>query len=398
MATVYTEGNSTTAYADDNKGDPDTPETDRRQTEFLATLAHELRNPLAPLRNSLEIIRVARNDPAVFDEACKVMERQMGHMVRLIDDLLDVSRMTRGRIILRKERIDVGSVVQDAVEASRPLIEASSQELTVTVPRPPVYVDADRTRLAQVVTNLLNNSAKYTGPRGKIWLTVEPSGNEILIRVKDTGIGFPKELKSQLFDMFTHAGEPPDRLQEGLGIGLTLVRGLVQKHGGSVEASSAGPGHGSEFTVRLPAISPGPYEKANGKRSDQSGGGRSGQRILVVDDNKDSAASLAMMLRMMGHQTNTTFDGIEAIEKASSFRPNVVLLDIGLPKLGGYEACRRIRAEPWGQSIVLIALTGWGQEEDKRRAKEAGFNFHLVKPVDPAVIQKMLAGLVRVPA
>jgi PAS domain S-box-containing protein len=369
---------------------------DRRKSEFLAMLAHELRNPLAPLRNGLHILRLAGERGAVAAEARAMMERQLEQMVRLIDDLLDLSRITSGKIELRKEQIDLATVVQHAVETSRPLMDASGHELTVTLPPQPVVVYADRTRVAQVFTNLLNNSAKYTARGGHIWLTCEQQGSDVVVKVKDTGVGIAPDMLARIFDMFTQVDRSLDRSQGGLGIGLSLVRRLVEMHGGSVEAYSAGPGRGSEFVVRLSVVlSPdqGPQRVGSDVAS------RSPQcRILVVDDNKDSANSLALVLKMTGHDTRTAHDGLEAVEAAKTFRPDVVLLDIGLPKLNGYDACRSIRAQPWGESMVLIALTGWGQEEDKCRSKEAGFNFHLIKPVDPADLEKLLAGLVLTPA
>jgi two-component system, chemotaxis family, CheB/CheR fusion protein len=371
-------------------------EADRRKSEFLAMLAHELRNPLAPLRNGLQILRLAGDNGVVAAEARTMMERQLENVVRLIDDLLDLSRITSGRIELRKEQIDLATVVQSAVETSRPLIEAAGHELTVTLPPKPVVVYADRIRLAQVFANLLNNSAKYTERGGRIGLTVERQGSDVLVTVKDTGMGIAADMLERIFDMFTQVDRSLDRSQGGLGIGLSLVRRLVEMHGGRVEASSEGPGKGSEFTVRLSAVlspgqGPGRVDGDDGHRSPK-------YRILVVDDNKDSANSLATLLKLRGHDARTAHDGLEAVEMAKKFRPDVVLLDVGMPKLNGYDACRSIRAQPWGAGMVLIALTGWGREADRSRSKEAGFNFHLVKPVDLADLEKLLAGLVLTPA
>jgi signal transduction histidine kinase len=372
-------------------------EADRRKSEFLALLAHELRNPLAPLRNGLQIMRLANHDATAMDQARTMMERQLGHMVRLIDDLLDLSRITNGKIELRQERIDLTAAVCDAVEACRPLIEASGHELAVTLPPVPVYVDADRTRLAQVFANLLNNSAKYTERGGHIRLAVERHGSDAVVTVTDDGVGIPADKLPKVFDMFMQVERSLERSQGGLGIGLSLVRGLVEMHGGRVEAHSDGPGRGSEFVVRLTsALSPvrGPQEDGGGDGTRRS----SKCRILIVDDNEDAALSLGMMLKIMGHDTRTAHDGLAAVEAAGLYRPDVVLLDIGLPRLNGYDACRRIREQPWGEGMVLIALTGWGQDEDKRLSKEAGFNFHLVKPLDPAALEKLLAGLLLTPA
>ncbi len=368
-------------------------EADRRKSDFLATLAHELRNPLAPLRNGLHILRMADQDAAAVEEARLMMERQLGHMVRLIDDLLDLSRITNGKLELRKERIDLQAVVKDAVESARPQIEQAGQELRVLLPRKPIEVEADRTRLAQVFGNLLDNGAKYTERGGHIRLTLEQQGSDAVVTVADDGVGIPADVLPLIFDMFTQANGTLERSRGGLGIGLSLVRRFVEMHGGSVEACSAGPGKGSEFVVRLPVApprarethaQPGAYEPA--PRASQ-------YRILVVDDNRDAAISASLLLKISGHETRTAHDGLEALEVAAAFRPDVVLLDLGLPKLNGYDVCSRIRAEPWGKTMLLIALSGWGQDQDKRRSKEAGFNFHLVKPVDPASLQKLLAGL-----
>jgi signal transduction histidine kinase len=370
---------------------------DRNKNEFLATLAHELRNPLAPLRNGLQIMRMSGNDPAMAEQAHAMMERQLGHMVRLIDDLLDVSRINKGKVALRKERIDLASVVQDAVETSRSLIESAGHRLTVTLPPKPVTVNADRTRLAQVFANLLNNSAKYTAPGGSIALGVERQGTDIVVSVKDDGIGIPRDMLPKIFDTFMQVDHSLERSQGGLGIGLSLVRALVGMHNGTVEARSEGHGKGSEFIVRLSdAVATEDHSKPRDGPDFRATS--SSYRILVVDDNRDSALSLAMMLKIIGHDTRTAHDGEAAVELAQSFRPDVMLLDIGLPKMNGYDACRAIRSQPWGKSIVLIALTGWGQDEDKLHSKEAGFNFHMIKPVDPEALAKILNGLLVTPA
>ncbi len=369
----------------------------RRKSEFLAILAHELRNPLAPIRNGLQIMRLAEDDKAAGAMARAMMERQLGQMARLIDDLLDLSRIANGKIELRKQRIDLMSAVQDAVETSGQLIEAAGHEFTVSVPPRPVYVEADRTRLAQVFANLLNNSAKFTPHGGHVRLAVEQQGSDVVVKVCDNGVGIPVDMLSTIFDMFTQVDHSLERSQGGLGIGLNLVRGLVEMHGGRVEVNSDGPGTGSEFVVRLPvSLTPGREHRQDGK--DGCSRCPSSYRILVVDDNRDSADSLSMLLELMGHDTRTAYDGFEAVTTATAFRPEVVLLDIGLPKLNGYDACRRIREQPRGEAVVIIALTGWGQDEDKCRSKEAGFNFHMVKPVDPAALEKLLAGLLMFPS
>jgi len=382
---------------DRKRAEEEVREASRRKSEFLAMLAHELRNPLAPIRNGLQILRLAGNNSVAAAEARSMMERQFGQMVRLIDDLLDLSRITKGKIELRKQEFDLAAAVQDAVETSRPLIEASGHQLTVTLPPRPVYVDGDRTRLAQVFANLLNNSAKYTPQGGRISLLVERHGSDVVVTVKDNGVGIAADMLPKVFEMFTQVDHSLERSQGGLGIGLSLVRGLVEMHGGRVEVHSEGDGKGSEFIVRLSVLlSPGRVRQQNGE--DHSARCSSAYRILIVDDNKDSAISLGMMLELMGHETRMVHDGLAALEAALAFRPDVVLLDLGLPKLNGYEVCRRIREQPWGEAVVLIAQTGWGQEEDKCRSKEAGFNFHMVKPIDPDALEKLLAGLLVVPA
>jgi signal transduction histidine kinase/ActR/RegA family two-component response regulator len=366
-------------------------EADRRKDEFLATLAHELRNPLAPLRNVVELLQRSGGDPTIAEQARSVMGRQLDQMVRLVDDLLDVSRISQGKVQLRKERVELQAVVRSALEAAGPFLQAQGHEWTVTLPPDPIGLEGDAARLAQVLANLLNNAAKYTERGGHIRLTAERRGNEAVVSVRDTGIGIAAEHLPHLFRMFSQVAPALERSQGGLGIGLSLVRGLVELHGGRVEARSGGPGRGSEFVVRLPVVDAplphGPQQPAEGPRED---GGRK-RRILVVDDNRDAADSLALMLQMMGHETRTAYDGVAAVEAAAKFRPEVVVLDIGLPKRNGYEAARQIRRQGWGEALVLIALTGWGQEEDKRRALEAGFDHHLTKPVDAADLERLLA-------
>ena len=363
---------------------------DRRKNEFLALLAHELRNPLAPIRNALQIVRLAESNGEAVQLASEMIERQVGQMVRLVDDLLDVSRISRGRIELRRGRIDLASAVHHAVEAARPNCESMHQELTVSLPEHPVYLNADPTRLAQVVGNLLNNACKFTDKCGHISLTVEREGDEAVLRVVDTGIGIAADQMPQIFEMFTQLDTSLERSVGGLGIGLALVKKLVELHDGTLEAHSAGLGQGSEFVVRLPILA----DVANSpflELSNADAAPRTGRRILVVDDNRDSAVSLAMLLKLTGNETQIAYDGLEAVAAAAAFRPDVVLLDIGLPKLNGYEVARKIREQPWGNGMVLVGLTGWGQEEDKRRSREVGFDHHLVKPLDLAVLEKLLA-------
>lgn len=365
-------------------------DTDRRKDEFLAVLAHELRNPLAPIRNALQVIRLS-NDREVREQARTLIERQIVQMVRLIDDLMDVGRISRNKLELRKERVDLARVVQSAVETSRPLIEQMGHDLTVTLPPQPVVIHADLTRLTQVFMNLLNNSAKYTEPGGRIWLTVERQGSDVVVSVTDTGIGIHADKLRTVFNLFSQVEGSLSHSQGGLGIGLSLAKRLVEMHDGSVEAKSEGPGTGSTFTVRLPVLIE--ASQPHRRTAREEAALKSNLRILVVDDNRDSADSLGMMLRMLGNDTRTAYDGEESVAASAAFQPDVILLDIGLPKLNGYQACRRIREQPGGKGIVVIALTGWGQEDDVRRSHQAGFDHHMVKPVDPNALMKLLAGL-----
>jgi PAS domain S-box-containing protein len=365
-------------------------EADRRKDEFLATLAHELRNPLAPLRNALQILQLS-SEPATQEQARSLMQRQLEQMVRLVDDLLDVSRISTGKLQLRTETVQLQAILHSAVEISRPLIDHMGHELTVTLPEQPLLLDGDATRLAQVFSNLLNNSAKYTPRGGHIWLALERRGSDALVTVKDNGIGIDAGHLPTLFQMFAQVHSARERSQGGLGIGLTLVKRLVEMHGGAVAARSDGLGKGSEFTVRLPLLVAAASPTRNG--DGESAALKSSLRILIVDDNKDGANSLAMLLRFMGNDIRTAYDGQSGVEEAERFRPNVVLLDIGLPKLNGYQACQRIREQTWGREMLLIAVTGWGQEDDRRRSHEAGFDRHLVKPLDPQALMKMLADL-----
>ena len=382
-------------------------EADRHKNEFLAMLAHELRNPLAPILVSIEILRRAKHPDGTenlnvsprVDHALDVLQRQVGQMVRLVDDLLDASRISRGKIDLRRERVEVASVVHNAVEASRPLCERLNHDLTVTLPSDSVFLDADPARLSQIVGNLLNNGCKFMNPGGRIWLTVEreeePDDAElvpqVVIRVRDTGVGIAPDRLEGIFDMFTQVDTSLERSMAGLGIGLTLVRTLVEMHGGTVQASSPGIGHGSEFVVRLPIA----VEAATGTPvSADVEPTLTPLRILIVDDNRDSADMLATLLKFAGHETHTAHDGMAAVKAATRLDLDVILLDIGLPILNGYQAARRIRARNSDKSRpVLVALTGWGQDEDRRRSQEAGFDAHIVKPVDDIRLRKLLAEL-----
>jgi two-component system CheB/CheR fusion protein len=367
-------------------------EADRRKDEFLATLAHELRNPLAPISSGLHIMKTARGNPQVVETAREVMERQVAQMVRLVDDLLDVARITTGKVELRSEVIDVADAIRDAVETSRPLIESRGQPLNVSLPETPVHVNADRTRLAQVFANLLNNSAKFSERGQPIAIELARDGGHALVRVRDAGAGIDPDALPKIFDMFGQAEIGAGRARgAGLGIGLSLVRRIAELHGGSVKAFSAGPGRGSEFIVRLPAAD------AVRVPVDQPGSvaapAAARRRVLVVDDNLDAAESLATLLKISGHDTRMAHDGAQAVEQAEAFKPDVVFLDIGMPTIDGHETARRIRREPWGRDMVLVALTGWGQTEDRRRSKEAGFDHHLVKPADPQVVEKLISSL-----
>jgi two-component system CheB/CheR fusion protein len=370
-------------------------QADRRKDEFLATLAHELRNPLAPIRNVAEIFRRASNDPAMIAKARDMLDRQVRQISGIVEDLIDVTRIVEKKIELRKERVALAPVVETALESCRSAIEGYGHRLTVTLPPEPLYLDADPVRLSQVLINLLNNAAKYTPFGGQIWLTAERAGGELIVRVRDTGIGIKAELLPHVFDMFTQGESGPKQGRGGLGVGLTLVRSLVQMHGGSVEVHSSGPGHGSEFVVHLPLAA----SRSEPAREAGRGAARRAtltpRRILVVDDNQDQAESLGQLLKLMGHEVQLAFNGQRAVEAAIDFRPDVALLDIGLPGMNGYEVARRIRQHPHLSDVVLVAQTGWGQEEDRRRSQEAGFDHHLVKPVGSEVLEEVVRTLPR---
>ena len=384
---------------DRKRADESLREADRRKDEFLALLAHELRNPLVPIRNTLQLLRLTADDNEMVTSSVELMSRQVDQLVRLVDDLLDVSRISRGTVQLRLERIDLSAVVRQAADASRPLYQAGKRELTVALPSEPLYIRGDTTRLIQVVSNLLNNAAKFTDEGAKVWLSLErtssESGNQTaLLRVRDNGIGIAADQLERIFDLFTQADSSLERSRSGLGLGLTLVRQLVELHGGQVTASSAGPGQGSEFTVNIPALTELPKpQPASDTQQTAVGNGQSGRRILIVDDNQDAAVTLAMLLKVKGYQTYTRYSGQQGIDAAGSLQPDVVLLDIGMPGLNGYDTCRLIREQPWGRAISIIALTGYGQEKDKQLSREAGFDAHLVKPVDLPILQQLLTSL-----
>jgi CheY-like chemotaxis protein len=366
-------------------------ESDRQKDAFLAMLAHELRNPLAPVLNATQVLRLRATDDPLLNQQRDVIDRQVGQMKRLLDDLLDAARISRGTIQVKAIPLDLRTALETAVEATRPLMTAKRHNLRVTLPDEPLVLDGDPTRLTQVFSNLLNNAAKYTDPGGTVTLIAAREASEAVVRVRDTGVGMTPELLGRAFDLFAQADQSPDRIQGGLGIGLTLVRRLVALHNGSVSAASAGPGKGSEFTVRLPlqpagtpAPGPGPVPAAAGKKS-----GR--RRVLVVDDNTDSAESLAVVLGMWDHEVRTAPDGPTALQVARAFRPDVAILDIGLPRMNGYQVARELRKLPGLGRVTLIALTGYGQEDDRKQALEAGFARHLMKPVDPDEIRTVLA-------
>jgi signal transduction histidine kinase/ActR/RegA family two-component response regulator len=363
-------------------------EADRRKDEFLAILAHELRNPLAPLRNSLETMRLSGDDPDTTRLARGIMERQVDQMVRLIDDLLDVSRVSRGKITLTRETLELRSIVMDALEVCRPVVGASSHQLSVTLPDQPVRIEGDRTRLVQVMCNLISNAAKYTSPGGRITVEARLEGADVVISVADNGVGIPANMLAKVFDLFTQVEGTLERSQGGLGIGLTLVKRLVELHGGTVQASSDGAWRGSRFVVRLPRV----LRVAPLLPASSSPGLRvRPHRILVADDNRDAADSLATMLRLGGHEVSVAYDGREALRVAETFKPEVALLDIGMPRMNGYETAQALRQQQDSTLLTLFALTGWGQPDDKRRSRAAGFDHHFVKPLDPAEFERILA-------
>jgi PAS domain S-box-containing protein len=364
-------------------------EADRHKDEFLATLAHELRNPLAPVRNAVQILRLKIPAMPDLQWACDVIDRQTQAMSRLIDDLMDVSRISRGKVELTREPLELAKVLHAAVETSRPLIEQMEHKLTVTLPPGPLIVDADMTRLAQVFNNLLNNAAKYTERGGRIELTATPQGSDVVVLVRDNGIGIAADKLPSLFRMFSQVEAALSRSQGGLGIGLYLVKRLVEMHGGKIDVRSDGPGLGSEFRVRLPLV----VARALRTTANDVAIPTTDLRVLLADDNRDAADSLATLLRMMGNDVHVVYDGAAAVQAAAELDPHVVLLDIGMPTLNGYEAARAIRQQPRSRKVILVAMTGWGQPKDRLTSQEAGFDRHLVKPVDPQALMKMLAEL-----
>jgi signal transduction histidine kinase len=367
-------------------------EADRRKDEFLATLAHELRNPLAPLRNGLESLRLAAGRPELAESARAMMERQLEHLVRLVDDLLDMIRNSTGKIELRREWSELGAIVHSALETLRPLIERSGHRLELRLPGEPVYLEADPVRLAQVFCNLLSNAVKYTERGGTIVLAAARGSREVEVSVRDNGIGIPPAMLPCVFELFTQVDGSLEKAHGGLGIGLTIVKRLVELHGGSVEARSEGLGKGSEFVVRLPLLEPGAPRKSAPRAEPTPPCAR---RILVVDDNADAAQSLALMLQLMGSEVLTAGDGPAALRAAETLQPELVLLDLGMPGMNGFDVCRAMRARPWAGGATLVACSGWGQDEQRARARDAGFDHYLVKPVDLEALRRLLGALPR---
>jgi signal transduction histidine kinase len=357
--------------------------SDRRKDEFIAMLSHELRNPLAPLRNSLEILRIQHEQAVDASQTHDMMERQLGHLVRLVDDLLEMSRINQGTLELRRERVTIASVVTAAVETSESLIREAGHYLDIAVPPVPIWLDGDPVRLGQIASNLLNNAAHYTERGGRIWLGAEVRRGRATLSVRDTGIGFAPDAAAGFFELF-HRGSR----SKGLGIGLTIARRLAEMHGGTIRASSEGPGRGACFTLDLPVAS----APAAAKEQQPVARSVARQRVLIVDDNEDAADSLKMVLGLDGHQVATAYNGEQALAQAQAFKPEVVLLDIGLPGLDGYEVARRLRELSNLASVQLVAVTGYGQDEDRQRAQTAGFAHHLVKPIEFPALQRILAG------
>ena len=367
-------------------------DANRRKDEFLATLAHELRNPLAPIRSGLELMKLAEDDPKIVAETRHMMERQVAQMVRLIDDLLDVSRITRGQLELRTSLVTIEDIVRDAVEASRPFIDQSGHQLIVRIADNPIQLRADPNRLAQVLANLLINAAKFTPAQGRIELIAERQADEAVLTVKDNGIGIPTDMREPIFEMFTQVDRSAGQGSGGLGIGLTLVKQIVAMHGGTVRVSSPGENQGSEFQIRLP-IPPGSADGQPAKEKEPVWRRHDEHccRVLVVDDNAAAADLLSMLVKMQGHEVRTAGDGMEALTVAGELIPDVVLMDLGMPRMNGFDAARLMRQQPWGEHALLVALTGWGESQTGERAKEAGFDRYLVKPADPAALQAIFA-------
>jgi PAS domain S-box-containing protein len=366
---------------------------DQRKDQFLATLAHELRNPLAPLRSGLRVLSLLDCHDEQLQETRQMMERQLSHMVRLVDDLLDMSRISRGKVTLQKQRLTLQSVVEQALEISRPALERAGHQIFVQLPPQPLWVEADLTRLSQVLANLLNNAAKFTPPGGRIQIEGTSQAGEIQLLVSDNGIGIPEEKISEVFDIFTQVSRFQEHSQDGLGIGLSLVKYLVELHGGRVEARSEGKGQGAQFTVHLPAAQS-PVE-GNPNVAEMPAQSLGFLRVLVVDDNRDAAKMMATLLRILKQEVAQAHDGVQALEVAEQFRPQLILMDIGMPRMNGHEACRALRARDWGREITIAALTGWGQDEDKAHCRESGFDHHFVKPLESGALERLINDLLK---
>jgi PAS domain S-box-containing protein len=366
-------------------------EADRQKDEFLAMLAHELRNPLAPMRNALHLLKMPDADAPVAQHARAIMDRQLSHLVRLVDDLLDVSRIVRGKVELQCELIDLRAVVQRAVETAQPALDAHGHHLQVDLPDEPVWVHADVVRLAQAIGNLLTNAAKYTDSAGRVSLCAGVEADQAVVTVSDTGVGIAPEMLPRVFDLFVQGDRTLERSKGGLGVGLTVVERLVDLHNGRVSAYSAGPGHGSEFTVRLP-LAQAPWRHEARRRSEQPApASQERRRVLVVDDNIDACESMALILELGGYDARCVHDGPSVLQEALEWRPDAIVLDIGLPGMSGYEVARQLRAHEELRGVMLLAMTGYGQQADRKRAHDAGFDRHLTKPVDPELLQDMLA-------
>ena len=366
-------------------------EADRRKDEFLATLAHELRNPLAPIQNSLHILRLSSAHEPSAEKVCAMMERQVGHLVRLVDDLMEVSRITRGKIELQLEHIELAAVIRNSVDESRTLIARQEHTLSVSIPHESIILNGDPLRLTQIFTNLLNNAAKYMERGGHIWINAKRKDNSIEVSIKDTGVGIPSDMLPYIFNMFTQVDRSSRQAQGGLGIGLTLVKTLTELHDGSIEVRSAGVGQGSEFIVTLPVVKISP--NASDRKAKSRPSVLPNRRVLVVDDNRDAGESLGLLLSLLGAETHVVTSGDAAFKIIDDYRPNVIILDIGMPGMDGYEVARRIRLKPEWRELLLIALTGWGQEEDRIKTNLAGFDHHLVKPADVSALESLFMTL-----
>jgi signal transduction histidine kinase len=361
----------------------------RAREEFLAMLSHEMRNPLAPVMNAVHVMRMIRLENPILQQSLSMIERQMRQMGRLVDDLLDMARITRGKVKLRKEPVEMSVLVERSVETIRPLAQERRHALTVSLPPNPIWLEADPVRIEQVFVNLLTNAVKYTEPGGQIWVTAVREGDSAVVRVKDTGVGIAPELIPRVFDLFSQGERPIDRSQGGLGIGLTLSRTLVEMHGGTVTVHSDGTGEGSEFVVHLP-VGAGLGDRVPGGRAEGALSQGRAMRVLVVDDNVDAADSLALLLRLHGHEVNTAHNGQDALEQIHTNGPAVVFLDIGLPGMDGHEVARRLRADEGQPRCLLVAITGYGQDTDREKSREAGFDYHLIKPADPTKVEELL--------